>query len=211
MKIRWHGGNSVSLRGTGYRVVMGLLDTESAKPTKVGKEDLLILPYKLATYTDDVQKGATKQEPFIIDGAGEYSYNGATVQVKSVKRSDGIRTHLVSISVEKMLIVSLGDLDRDLEGSETDFIGTPDVLFVPVGGTGVLDHNQAAKVANMVEPRVLIPMNYNSEDTAPEKAGVEEFLKEYGSEVQPEGEVTLKKGELPSDTTDVRVLNIDLK
>lgn len=39
-------------------------------------------------------------------------------------------------------------------------IGTVNVLFVPVGGTYIVDSIDASKIVNQVEPNIAIPMHY---------------------------------------------------
>jgi L-ascorbate metabolism protein UlaG (beta-lactamase superfamily) len=39
-----------------------------------------------------------------------------------------------------------------------------DVAFLPIGGTYTMDVEAAAKAANTIKPKVVIPMHYNSKD-----------------------------------------------
>ena len=65
-----------------------------------------------------------------------------------------------------------------------------DILFVPIGGDGVLDAAEASKLATMLEPKVVIPMHWSGMGAA---KSLEQFLKEEGEEAQKVDKLTLKK------------------
>lgn len=208
MKIRWHSGHSLSLRGNKYRVIVGLPHDTQVKQLKIKEGELVILPYPLATYSEEVQTSLQNSQAFIIDGAGEYSYGGVTIRGISVHRQAGNRMNLFSLSVEDIVFVSLFDLDRELEQKEFDLIGNTDILAVPIGGADVLTYKKAVKVAHKVEPRMIIPLKYQSPHD-PEQAPVDDFVKEYGLEPQPEEERTVKKSSLSIEQTDLVVLTVN--
>ncbi len=210
MKIRWYGGNCLVIKSKQCRIILGSPEQEHFDSVSFKTEDLVILPYSKAQYSEKINASFVKKETFVIDGAGEYSYSGATIQVKSVKRSDGKPVNIVSLSTEGMVLASLMDLDRELSGKELDLVSSTDILAIPVGGDNVLNHKIAAKMVNQIEPRAIIPLQYQEgSDTA--KEPVSSFLKEYGSSVDPQEEVSIKKSELPVDRTDVHLLSLTVK
>ena len=88
--------------------------------------------------------------------------------------------------------------EKELGSEIQEEIGTPDILFIPVGGGNVIDEEKAVKIINQIEPRIVIPMHYKKPD---------DFLKEIGEKVQPEEKLTIKKKDLPSaEDTKVVVL-----
>ena len=60
-----------------------------------------------------------------------------------------------------MIIVHAGDVTRVPDDSELTNIENVDILFVPVGGHGVLSAAQAVELTTRLEPRVVIPIFYN--------------------------------------------------
>ena len=65
-----------------------------------------------------------------------------------------------------------------------------DVLFVPVGGDGVLDAAEASKLATFLEPKVIIPMHWSGMGHA---KALETFIKEQGGGEERVDKLTLKK------------------
>ncbi|MFA5247221.1 MAG: MBL fold metallo-hydrolase [Candidatus Micrarchaeia archaeon] len=47
---------------------------------------------------------------------------------------------------------------------EMSWLKDIDVAFLPIGGTYTMDVEQAAKAANNIKPKVVVPMHYNSKD-----------------------------------------------
>jgi L-ascorbate metabolism protein UlaG (beta-lactamase superfamily) len=79
-------------------------------------------------------------------------------------------------------------------------INSLDILFIPVGGNGMLDAKLAAKLASSLEPKLIIPMDYD-ENT------LKVFLKEIGEEkAQVVDKLTLKRKDLDNKEGEVIVL-----
>lgn len=210
MKIKWHGEESVSIKTSQLKAIFGLCEYNNKLTVSLDKDSLLILPYKLSTYSKFIQNKVVKSSCFVIDGAGEYSYKSATIIVKSIKRLDNLKTHIVSISINNILIAYLASLDRELDGEEISFIGNPDILFIPVGGSGVINGNKADNLINEIEPRVVIPVNFQYENFSLEKNTIDGFANEYGFKKEFISEFIVKKSELPFDTTEVTLLSAEV-
>lgn len=139
------------------------------------------------------------KEPFAILGPGEYEHSGVTIQGFLTKSQyglpkgqlDAVNT-VYSVMLEGMTLVHLGALsDPVLSHEAREAIDEIDVLFVPVGGDGVLTPAEASKLAVSLEPRIIIPMHWSGmgEDKA-----LDAFLKEEGSnDAEKVDKLTLKK------------------
>lgn len=210
MKIRWHGGTCLTIKSKNCRIVLGEPEQPGFDVVPLKESDLVILPYPRGTYSEKLNATFDKKEVFVVDGAGEYSYAGVTIQAKSVKRTDDKRVNIISLSTEGVVIATLMELDRELTGKELDLVSNTDVLAIPVGGDTVLNHKIAVKMVNQIEPRGIIPLQAQAGgDTTREP--VESFLKEYGSSVDPQEEITIKKVDLPVDRTDLYLLGLTVK
>ena len=66
-------------------------------------------------------------------------------------------------TAEGMRCVHLGDLGCELNEEQAAAIGTPDILFVPVGGFYTIDAKQAAEIVSQLNPRIVVPMHYKGE------------------------------------------------
>ncbi len=210
MKIRWYGGTCLTIKSKNCRIILGEPEQLNFEKIAIKESDLVILPYSRSSYSEKLNTSFDKKNAFVIDGAGEYSYAGVTIQVQSVKRTDGTRVNILSLSTEGVVIASLMELDRDLTGKELDMVSNTDVLVIPVGGDTVLDHKLAVKMVNQIEPRGIIPIQFQAgADTT--KEPVESFLKEYGSSVDAQEEIAIKKSDLPVDRTDLYLLGLSVK
>ena len=81
-----------------------------------------------------------------------------------------------------------------------------DILFTPIGGAGVLDAEDAYKLAVKLEPHVVIPMHYGEIEGHAESA-LRRFLKESGEDAKPVDKLTLKKKDLEGKEAEIVVLS----
>lgn len=147
--------------------------------------------------TEEVAFGG--KELFVIQGPGEYEQGGVTVQGFLTKsqyalpkgESEAMNT-VYAVSLEGMTLVHLGALsDTVLSHEAREAIDEIDVLFVPVGGDGVLTAAEAAKLAVSLEPKIIIPMHWSGMG---EPKALDTFLKEEGGDkTEKVDKLTLKK------------------
>ena len=138
------------------------------------------------------------KEPFAIMGPGEYEKEGVTVQgflTKSQyalpKGSHEAMNTVYAVQLEGMTLVHLGALsDPMLSQDAREAIDDIDVLFVPVGGDGVLTPAEAAKLTTVLEPKIIVPMHWSGMG---EEKALESYLKEEGGEHEKVEKLTLKK------------------
>lgn len=136
--------------------------------------------------------------PFAITGPGEYEKEGITVQGFLTKseyglekgQSEAVNT-MYAVKLEGMTLVHLGALsDTALPADAKEAIDEIDVLFVPVGGDGVLDAAEANKLSTTLQPKIIIPMHWSGMG-APK--ALEQFIKEEGEGEERVEKLTLKK------------------
>ncbi len=139
-----------------------------------------------------------EKEPFVISGPGEYERAGVTVQGFLTKSEYGLSkgqdeavNTVYAVSLEGMTLVHLGALATPTLSKEArEAIDEIDVLFVPVGGEGVLTAAQASTLATALEPRIIVPMHWSG---IGEPKSLERFLKEEGGTPETMEKLTLKK------------------
>ena len=152
-----------------------------------------------------------ERKPIVIDGPGEYEVKEIFIEGWKSQSSYGgdikINTSY-SVTMEGMTLCFLGALENEkalppqmLQSMEEGI----DILFVPIGGEGVLTPSDAYKLAVKLEPKIIIPMHYNIQSA--DKSNLKTFLKEAGEEKLKAGDkVTLKKKDLEGKEADVVVL-----
>jgi len=151
---------------------------------------------------DQVTHGDKK--PFAVSGPGEYEVRGVFIKglpsVSNYGGKDLINT-IYTVSLENMNICFLGALNSpELKNETVEALDEVDILFVPIGGDGVLDPAKAYKLAVSLEPKIIIPMHYDD-------AKLKAFLKEAGENPKPESKLTLKKKDLDGKEGDIFVLD----
>jgi L-ascorbate metabolism protein UlaG (beta-lactamase superfamily) len=93
-----------------------------------------------------------------------------------------------------------------LSQDELEDIGDVDIMTVPIGGSEVLDYDEAAKAVNFIEPKIVIPTHYKIAGLKIDAASEEKFLKEMGAKSETLEKLTIKKKELAEEGTKVVIL-----
>ena len=158
---------------------------------------------------DQVSRG--EKQAFIINGPGEYEIQGVFIKGLPSSSNYGLPAQaggserlntIYTVNLENMNLCFLGALGNAEIPSETKAgIDGIDILFVPVGGDGVLDASDAYKFAVSLEPSIIIPMNFDEKS-------LKAFLKEGGGEgVNPIDKLTIKKKDLEGKEGEIIVLS----
>ncbi|MDP2676691.1 MAG: MBL fold metallo-hydrolase [bacterium] len=161
----------------------------------------------------EVLHGKDDAPPFVIDGPGEYEYKDVSVigipsfHDNAEGKKEGKNT-LYRVRFEDVTLLHLGDFgEKNIRNEIKEKLGEIDVLFIPIGGETVLDAEQAAKIANDIEPRIIIPMHYDADNPKKKKDALKAFFDEMGiNEATPDTKFTFKKKDLPLDETKIIVL-----
>lgn len=177
--------------------------------------------------------------PFVIDAPGEYEVKGVYVRgipVGTQPPDSGKRPSrgqagggprrrqpaqaeptvpatatCFTVDLEGMRLAHLGCLQSVPANEVLEQLGDVDVLFLPVGGGLALDPDAAMRVVNAVEPRMVVPMHFQTEGFAP--AGkllpATAFLREIGaSKVEAVERAILKAKDLPAEETSVLLFRV---
>jgi L-ascorbate metabolism protein UlaG (beta-lactamase superfamily) len=147
-----------------------------------------------ATYGDN--------EPFVVEGPGEYEISDIFItgfETKSVIDGKEYYNTVYKIRFEEMVIVFCGNISSDLDPKIKEQIVEPDLLFVPINGNNTIDPVKAHKLANSLEAKAVVPMDFD-------KANLAQFLKESGENVEPTEKATLKKKDFTEMKGNVIVL-----
>lgn len=178
------------------------------KSTRFGA-DVALVSLNNLDFNGVDQIGFGEKLPFIVSGPGEYEIKGIFIKgfgsVSKYGGEDHINT-IYSIALENMNLCFLGALGTaELPAEIKEALGDIDIVFLPIGGEGVLTAAEANKLATALEPKMIIPMHF---DGVGDKGALTKFLKESGSEdVKPVDKLTIKKKDLEGKEGDVVVLS----
>jgi len=145
-----------------------------------------------------------EREPFVIQGPGDYEVKEIFVRGMMVNTTISGKNYIntvYSLAVDNINIAFMGVLsNEDIPKEVREVIDGPDILFVPVDGVGALSPKDSAKLASSLEPKMIIPMDYDD-------ASLKIFLKEIGEEkADVVDKLTLKRKDLDGKEGEVVVL-----
>jgi L-ascorbate metabolism protein UlaG (beta-lactamase superfamily) len=178
----------------------------SLKASKFGS-DIVLISLDNEDFNGVENASFGDREPFVIQGPGEYEVKEVAVRgfgSESMYGGDkGINT-IYSVSLEGMNLCFLGAIStQDIPASAKQALDDIDILFLPIGGDGVLDHAAAYKLAVSLGPKAVIPMHYGQIGA---KDALKLFLKEAGEETKPIEKLTVKKKDLDGKEGEIIVL-----
>jgi L-ascorbate metabolism protein UlaG (beta-lactamase superfamily) len=152
--------------------------------------------------------GAQRGDVRVVRGPGEYEMGGVFITGVSMKSeakkgTTPQRGTVYTFDFEGLNVLHLGGLSFVPPQAQIDALETVDVLLVPVGGGDGLNAAQASEIISLIEPSVVVPMNYKAASDADGRKldGVNKFLKEMGlSEAKTQDTLKVTKSGLPEDT-----------
>jgi len=202
MHINWLGQTCVKLQTKNLKDEDIVIIIDPYKPEK-GDFPRNFSP-DVVLYSKTAKDSVTiSDSAFVVETLGEYEVKDNMIYAIDANEKEMI----FKISAEGMNIVHLGNVKEKISESVIEKLGTPDILFLPVGNRErSLDPKKAREAVSILEPRVIIPIAYKC-DTDPGALPLENFLKEIG--IKPETtdkKIIIKKKDLPQEDTKIFVL-----
>jgi L-ascorbate metabolism protein UlaG (beta-lactamase superfamily) len=212
MEITWFGHSCFRLMERGMAaVVTDPYDDSLGYPTLRLKADIVTVSHDAPGHNNvEAVKGDSRS----LTGPGEYEIGGVfitgipTVKPqpgeanKKKKSAETALTNTVYVfDYDGLTVAHLGDLDHVPTQAQIEALGAVDVALVPVGGGGGLNAAQAAEVISLIEPSIVVPMHYRTDEGSRSLDPVSKFLKEMGlGTVKPEPLLKVTKSGLPDET-----------
>ena len=155
--------------------------------------------------------GTQRGDVRVIRSPGEYEMGGVFVtgvamkagqkaqkddekKVDEKKVDAPARSVVYSFNYEGINVAHLGGLTFVPTQAQVDALETVDVLLVPIGGDQGLTAVQASEIISMIEPSIVVPMNFDGDNLT-------KFLKEMGlANAKAQDVLKITKGSLPEDT-----------
>lgn len=208
MVITYEGAEFIKITHGDLTVAFNPVSKDSKlKSSSFGSDICLIsINHPDMNGADVVSRG--EKEPFVIRGPGAYEIDGLFVEGYSSQSQYGGDERfntIYKLTIDGMVVVFLGAFgDDDLSADAKEAIDDVDILFVPIGGDGVLDAQAAYKLAVKREPKLIIPIHYGS---IGDKSALKDFLEEGGSEnLKPVEKLTLKQKDIVGKQGEIAVL-----
>lgn len=214
MEISWYGHSCFRLTERGFATVV-------ADPfdSKVVGYNPLKLKSDIVTVSHDAPGhncvSAVKGVSHILTGPGEYEIGGVFITAvqtdgNSKKKNEIPRNTLYVYDYDGLTVAHLGDLKQVPTQAEIEALGPVNMVLLPIGGGTGLNAAKAAEVVSQLEPNIIIPMHYQTNEAKMPLDSLDKFIKEMG--LQPIDAVPnfkITKSGLPSESK-VIVLNYQL-
>ncbi len=208
MIITHHGADFFKVSFGDTTIAVNPISKDSKiKSTKFGS-DITLVSLNSPEHNGVEQTSRGEKESFVIQGPGEYEVQGVFIKGFLSNSVYGGKEHINTIYTVALEGINLGFLgalsDEKLSAEAKEGLDGIDILFVPVGGDGVLDPAIAHKLAVAFEPKIIIPSHFAE---VGEKDSLKKFLKESGEEgVKPIDKLTIKKKDVEGKEGEVIVL-----
>ena len=211
MEITWLGRSCFRLRGRDAAVVMDPCDKSTGY--NIGK-----LTADIVTVSHDhpahANVAAVTGTPRVVQGPGEFEISGVLIMgVRTYHDGEkgaklGKNTAFV-LELDDVRICHLGDLGHVPTPEQVEDLSGVDVLLAPVGGNCTIGAAAAAETVSLLEPKLVIPMHYQTSADKADLEPLDRFLKEISAqsafeERQPK--LTITRTTLPHETK-VQVLD----
>lgn len=179
MKIKWLGHSCFILTSeTGTKVLTDPCDPETGYNLCGIETDIVTVSH---SHHDHNYVAAVANEPVVIDSIGCYEEKGVKIcgiltyhdECCGKMRGENI---LFKYEIDGIKVVHAGDLGYIPDATTIAEIGAVDVLLVPVGGIYTINATQARIFANMLKPKVVIPMHYKTPALQFELDTADEFV-----------------------------------
>jgi L-ascorbate metabolism protein UlaG (beta-lactamase superfamily) len=109
--------------------------------------------------------------------------------------------------VDDIKVCHLGDLGHPLNNDQIDKIGEIDILLIPVGGIYTIDADEAKNVVDLLNPKIVIPMHYKTEDLKFELGSIDDFIRLFEKvEILDKQEIEITKDDIKNEGKRIIVL-----
>ncbi|MCK5474090.1 MAG: MBL fold metallo-hydrolase [Candidatus Aenigmarchaeota archaeon] len=177
IKLTWFGHASFRIEQDGYVVYID----PYASDDYTKKANLILTTHDHFDHCDHEKMKRIMDEntKMVLNKDCVKNYYGAIpITVGDKKEVDGIMIEAVSAYNTKKpyhpkdkgvtgFIITINGT-RIYHAGDTDFIPEMnmlkniDIAFLPIGGTFTMDEIEAAKAANLIRPKIVVPMHYNT-------------------------------------------------
>ncbi len=167
--------------------------------------DITLITTNHPDYNGSEQTEHGEKVPFVISSPGEYEVKeifikgfGTTTTLPEGKKENKYQNTSYVFTIDSMRVTFLGAINHMLDPEHKEIIDETDILFVPVGSdTFLLNPYDAHKLAVSLEPKLIIPMDYD-------ERSLPVFLKEAGAEkVEPVEKLTIKKKDIDGKVSEI--------
>lgn len=210
-EFKWFGHNCFRIKSREASIITD--PVERSTGYAMAKQNANIV--SISNYdSQNANLGVIRPEFKLVDGPGEYEMEDVFVT--------GVRTFMDDARTEKkqfntaflfeldgFVICHLGDISKIPNSEQIEQLAQADILLMPVGGGNSLTQEQAAEIVTLMEPKVLIPMQFRTDIGDKDLLPLDGFAKMVGITLpEPLDKYAPKQADL-KDAMEIVVLNPD--
>lgn len=165
MQIIWFGHSCFLLKTScGKRILTDPFHRSIGYKSNFPKCDIITISHN---HFDHSTINDINIDTEIIDSANIYNLDFVTIEginsfhdnFYGLKRGPNI---IYLFHCDNLCICHLGDLGHIPNSNILNKLSHIDILFIPIGGHFTIDGKEAAKLCNLLSPKIVIPMHYKS-------------------------------------------------
>jgi len=205
MTISWFGLSSFKIVGKDITIITDPFGSSTGLTAVRGAADVIISSNPQLDWCNNFS--SISGSPFLISGPGEYDIKGAFIIGTPADNKELGPITIYSIEVEGIRIAFVGPIRQSqLTDEQKETFEGSDIVLIPVGGKQILDFEVGAKIANQLEPFIVIPHSYKTTGLSLSLDKLDKFLQEMGGKHTEEEKLTLKKKDLAGEQTSLVIL-----
>ena len=213
MEITWLGHSCFRLRGREAAVVTDPCAKSTGYSVGRPAADIVTVSHDHAGHNN---VAAVTGSPRVIQGPGEFEIAGVLIA--------GVRTYhdeekgerlgrniAYVLEVDDLRVCHLGDLGHVPTPEQVEELSGVDILLTPVGGNNTIDAAAAVETVSLLEPKLVLPMHYQTPAAKAQLDPLDRFLKEMGAASaleERQAKLSITKSTLPHET---KVLVLDYR
>ena len=210
MDIFWLGLACFRIRGSQAVIITDPFPPDSGYTLGKQTADIVTVshPHPSHSYIQGVSG-----PPRVVKGPGEYEVSGVlilglTAYHDAVKGLSRGKNTVYLMEVDGVAVCHLGDIGHVPGDDIIEQMGKVDILMLPVGGVTTITAAMAAETIRKIEPKIVLPMHYQTPGSKRELEPLDTFLKEMGQgTIEPKPKLNINKNNLPL-TMQVVILSI---
>ncbi len=203
-EIRWHGHNCFRVRSREATIVTDPVGRNTGYAMAKQNADIVTISHPHPGHNN---LNALRPDFRVVEGPGEYEISNVFLTGVRTYHDDNKGSELgyntaFLFELEDMTFCHLGDLGHGLTTDQAEILSECDILMIPIGGPPTLTPSMAVDVVAMLEPKLIIPMQFATAIGDTDRMTIEDFAKALGSK-PPEAldKLTLKKSDLTETPT----------
>ena len=202
MDMTWLGHACFRMRGREGIVLTDPPDPKSGHASPRTEAGLVTMSHEHAGHAS---LKSVAGEPVVLRGPGEYEVHEVLVTGISSFHDDDKgnargRNTVFAIRLDDLVICHLGDLGHALPAADLEKLGDIDIALVPISGPDTnLSAARAAEIVHQLEPKVVVPMSFDPDDTKKD-THYQRLLHELGvKELTPVAKLSVTRSTLPEN------------